>query len=105
MKATTEQKENLEIAAKPIKDERLEARVTAAQKQMIQHAAYLRGQSLTDFVVNSVQEAAMQTIRENEILELTKQDREVFINALTNPPAPTKQARIDAQWYKKLMGK
>ena len=38
------------------KEERLEARVTPAQKRLIERAATLRGTSVTEFVVVSTQE-------------------------------------------------
>ena len=44
------------------KQERLEARVTRQQKRLIERAAYLRGTSVTDFVVASAQQAATATI-------------------------------------------
>ena len=50
------------------KQERLEARVTRQQKRLIERAAYLRGTSVTDFVVASAQQAATATIRDSEML-------------------------------------
>ena len=37
---------------------RLEVRVSAAQKSLLQHAAALSGRTLTEFVVTSAQDAA-----------------------------------------------
>ena len=42
--------------------ERLETRVTADQKRLIEHAAALQGRSLTDFVLTSLQDAARRAI-------------------------------------------
>lgn len=77
-------------AAKP---ERLEARVTSEQKELIERAADLEGRSLTDFVVASVAAAAKQVIQEHEILKLAAQDRAVFLAALQNPPEPNAKLR------------
>ena len=41
-----------------IRGERLEARITADQKSLIEHAAALQGRTVTDFVLTSVQDAA-----------------------------------------------
>jgi hypothetical protein len=41
-----------------IRAERLEIRVTADQKQTIEHAAALEGRTVTDFVLTSLQDAA-----------------------------------------------
>jgi uncharacterized protein (DUF1778 family) len=85
------------------KDERLEARVTPAQKDLIERAAALRGTSVTEFVVASAQEAATATIKDFDVLHLRDLAREVFINAVLNPPAPNEAARAAAARYKKHM--
>ena len=43
---------------KRFKGERLEARLTASQKELLQKAATLEGTTLTEFVVRSAQEQA-----------------------------------------------
>lgn len=82
------------------KPERLEARVTREQKQLIERAAELEGRSITDFVVASAQSAARQVIQDHEILKLTARDREVFVQALLNPPKPTDKLRQAVRRYK-----
>ncbi len=84
----------------PRKRERLEARVTVDQKRLIARAAHLRGTSVTDFVVVSAQQAAKETIKDFETLSLRDEAREVFVNAILNPPPPNKAARIAAARYK-----
>jgi uncharacterized protein (DUF1778 family) len=54
----------------PRKEERLEARITPTQKDLIERAAVLRGTSVTEFVVASAQEAATITIRDFDVLRL-----------------------------------
>ena len=85
------------------KEERLEARISPAQKDLIERAATLRGTSVTEFVVASAQEAATITIKDFDVLHLRDQAREVFINAVLNPPAPNEAARAAAERYKKHM--
>src|SRR5882672_9379994 len=86
------------------KEQRLEARVTAEQKRLIERAATLRGTTVTEFVVRSAQEAATNTIRDFEVLHLRDEARDVFVNAVLNPPAPNDAARAAAERYKKHMG-
>ena len=86
------------------KEERLESRVTPAQKRLIERAAALRGTSVTEFVVVSAQEAATSVIKDFEVLSLREEAREVFINAILNPPAPNEAARIAAERYKNGLG-
>jgi uncharacterized protein (DUF1778 family) len=87
------------------KNARLEARVTAEQKQLMERAAYLRGQNLTEFMVAVLADAATQIIKDREFLELTDRDRAIFADALLNPLAPSETAYADAQWYKQVMNK
>lgn len=80
-----------------LKADRLEARVTPEQKQLIARAAALRGCSVTEFIVASAQEAAAETIKDFEILTLHDEARDVFVNAILHPPAPSESARKTAQ--------
>lgn len=85
-----------------IKAERVEARLSPEQKRRIEHAASLKGTSISDFMVLSADEAAMRTIHEYETWVLTGKDREAFIDALLHPPAPNERMRAAAQRYKNL---
>jgi uncharacterized protein (DUF1778 family) len=53
------------------KNARLEARVTIEQKQLLERAASLRGQNLTEFMVSVLADAATQTILDSELIALT----------------------------------
>jgi uncharacterized protein (DUF1778 family) len=86
------------------KAERIEARITRAQKQMLQRAAEIDGRTLTDFVLNSAQEAARRIIHQHEILLLRDKDREIFINALLKPPAPNAKLRRAARRHNQRSG-
>lgn len=82
------------------KKARLEARITTDQKALFQRAAALLGRSLTDFVVSSAQEIAARTVREHEAMTLGARDRETFVAALLEAPAPGKRLRKAAERYK-----
>jgi uncharacterized protein (DUF1778 family) len=82
--------------------ERLEARVSREQKQLYQRAATLAGRSLTEFVVNSLQEAARRTIQEHGAISLSRRDQEVFVRALLTPSAPNQQLRRAARAYQAM---
>jgi uncharacterized protein (DUF1778 family) len=101
MKTTTDK-------AKPnkvMKDARLEARVTIEQKQLMERAAGLRGQNLTEFIISTLAEAAVQIVKDGEFIELTNRDRQVFADALLNPLPPSDRAVADARWYQQVMSK
>jgi uncharacterized protein (DUF1778 family) len=87
------------------KNARLEARVTIEQKQLLERAASLRGQNLTEFMISVLADAATQTILDSELIALTDRDRQTFAAALLNPPAPSAQAIADAQWYTQISSK
>lgn len=81
--------------------ERLEARISAEQKRLLKNAAAIAGRTLTDFVVHAAYEAAVRMIRESQQLHLSLNDRDVFIQALLNPPAPSPQLLKAAKKYTK----
>lgn len=84
--------------------ERLEARVTPAQKLLIQRAAELEGRSVTDFVVSSAQEAARRTVAEHETIVLGAADNRAFVEAMLNPP-PVNARMIDGvRRYREITG-
>jgi uncharacterized protein (DUF1778 family) len=82
------------------KQERLEARIAPEQKRLIEHAAGLKGMTVTAFVVASAQQAAIDAVKDFEMLSLRDEAREVFINALLHPPAPNEAARAAARRFK-----
>ena len=81
------------------KRERLEARITQEQKQLLERAAALAGQSLTDFVISSAHRAAEETIREHEIIRLSPEDSSAFVEALLNPSGPNEHLRAACAAY------
>ena len=83
--------------------ERLEARVTPELKALLVRAAELQGSSLSDFMTKHLREAANCTIREHGRLVLDAKEREVFITALLNPPAPNENLRKAAERYRALV--
>lgn len=83
------------------RSERLDARVTREEKETIEEAARLRGTSASDFLRMAAKEAALNAIRENEILTLTQNSRRVFVEALLNPPAPNEKAIKAAKRFKR----
>lgn len=83
-----------------MRDERLDARVTREEKEMIETAASLRGTSASDFIRMATREAARNTIREHEVLTLNEEARRVFVEALLNPPKPNARAIAAARRLK-----
>jgi uncharacterized protein (DUF1778 family) len=82
---------------------RLEARVSPEIKAMWQKAADLEGRTLTDFVIASLQEAAYTVIAKHQTLMLNREDSELFVEALLNPPLPNEALKAAAIKYKQTM--
>lgn len=81
---------------------RLELRTTRAQKQLIKRAAELTGVTTAAYIVSHVQEAAAATIRNFESLSLHDEAREVFVQALLNPPEPNEALKAAVVRHQQL---
>jgi len=82
--------------------ERLEMRVTADQKSLIERAAALQGRTVTDFVLTSVQEAARRAIDEHQRLDLSVRDSQAFVEALLAPRPVNDRLRETVRRYRRL---
>jgi uncharacterized protein (DUF1778 family) len=68
---------------------RLEARISPELHAMLKRAAELEGRTMTDFVVDAVQNAAQRAVQQAEVLRLSLADQSRFADAFLNPPKPT----------------
>ncbi|MEO7027188.1 MAG: DUF1778 domain-containing protein [Caulobacteraceae bacterium] len=84
--------------------ERLEARITAEQKALIERAAAVRGRTVTDFVPTSAQEAARRAIEDHQILSLSLRDSEVFVQALLSHAPVNDRLRETVSQYWEATG-
>jgi uncharacterized protein (DUF1778 family) len=80
--------------------ERLEARISGDEKQLLEDAARRRGMTLTAFVLSSAHDAAVRTLETAHVVELTRQDQQRFVDMLLNPPAPSERLRAAATDYR-----
>ncbi len=83
---------------------RLEARISVAQKAVLQRAAALSGRTLSEFVVASAQEAANTVIQAHESIRLNRAEQVAFVTALLKPPAANARLRKAAKAYRKQTG-
>lgn len=79
--------------------QRIEARLLPHQKSRIERAASIRGLSVSDFLVQTADEAAARTITEHEAWEISERDRNAFIKALLRPPRPKARLRREMKQY------
>jgi len=61
------------------------ARLPKRVKNAIQRAADLRGQSLSDFVLGSAYDRAIETISAEDVVRLSARDSEAFARAILEP--------------------
>ena len=85
--------------------ERLEARIPAEQKALIQRAAELQGRTLTDFVIASAHEAAVRTIDAVDTIRLNETESRAFAESLLDPREPTERLRAAARRYVETFGR
>jgi uncharacterized protein (DUF1778 family) len=84
--------------------QRLETRITAEQKALVERAAALQGRTVTDFVLTSLQDAARRTIEEHHQIALSVRDSQTFVNALLNPKPVNDRLRQTVRRYREASG-
>jgi uncharacterized protein (DUF1778 family) len=84
--------------------QRLEARITAEQKALIERAAALQGRTVTDFVLTSVQDAARRAIEDHDQLELSVRGSETFVKELLSPAPVNDRLRETVRRYREATG-
>lgn len=78
------------------KDERIELRVTAADKRIFKRAQKISGdKSFSSFIVRIVKQHAEEIVAKNDRILATELDRQVFFDAVFGNTKPT-QALLDA---------
>ena len=80
---------------------RLDIRIDPQAKTIIERAASITGQTLTDFAASNLVQSAMETIERHERLVLSDRDRDCFLAVLDRPakplPALAKAGRLHAR--------
>jgi uncharacterized protein (DUF1778 family) len=82
------------------KKERLELRVAPSAKRFIQRAMAVSGLSAGDLAC----EGARRVLEDHERMTLAGSDREVFLDAILNPPAPTDKLVAAFKRHRDLLG-
>jgi len=69
-------------------------------KRMIEQAAAISGQSLSDFAVTSLVRAAQEKINEETATILSNRDRDIFLKMLESDARPNEALRAAAKRYR-----
>jgi len=83
-----------------LKKERIELRVAASAKELIQRAMALSGLTAGDLAY----EGARRVLDEHERMVLAGADRDAFLDAVLNPPAPTAKLIAALRRHRDLFG-
>lgn len=65
---------------------RLEARIPQQLHALLKRAAEMQGRTITDFVIQAVQQAAENAIERSTVIRMTLEDQECFAAAILSPP-------------------
>ena len=87
-----------------INNERITARVNEEVKSTLAAAAELVGATLNQFLVQAALEKAESIIERERVVYLSKQDSEVFFEALDNPPEANQVLKGALADYKLRVG-
>ncbi|MHB1155298.1 MAG: type II toxin-antitoxin system TacA family antitoxin [Phycisphaerales bacterium] len=80
---------------------RLDFRLSRKHKRIIEQAATATGQSLSDFAVAHLVQAAQRAIDEATVTRLSNRDRDAFLKLLDSNTKPNKALRAAAARYGK----
>jgi uncharacterized protein (DUF1778 family) len=70
----------------PKRSARVEARISPDILAVVKRAAELQGRSLSEFIVAAAQEAANRTIEDMQMIKLSIEDQQRFVDLLLEPP-------------------
>lgn len=83
----------------PAKTARLDFRLPEADKKLVEHAAALSGQRISEFALSILRQAAAEVRQQHERTKLTDRDRDLFLAILDNEE-PNESLRRAASKYK-----
>jgi uncharacterized protein (DUF1778 family) len=86
------------------KEARLNFRLPAELKEVIEEAAACLGQSVSDYAVSTLVQNARDVIRQHDVTVLSNRDRDVFVSLLEGDAEPNQALRDAAERYKKHFG-
>lgn len=90
--------------ARKRKDNNINIRAAMNEKELIKKAADMSGLDTSSFMLFHSVEAAKKTISQNDTIALSRQDAEIFVNALLNPPAPNEALKRAFKRHKEIFG-
>lgn len=81
------------VATKELREERLVARVSGSDKQLLARAAALEGMSVATFVITYARDVARRIVADSDEIKLDAAQSRRFVESLLRP-APVVSARL-----------
>jgi uncharacterized protein (DUF1778 family) len=82
---------------------RLNARLAPDQKALLERAAELTSQTLSEFVVHTAMEHARRVVLEQQVLELSRRDSEIFAEVMLGGAGPNEALKQAASAHAELI--
>jgi len=81
-------------------DARLDFRLNRQVKEVIEQAAAVSGQSVSDFAVSALYRTAKEVLEREQATRLSNRDRDVFLAMLDSDAKPNEALKRAAKRYK-----
>ncbi|EMQ7411669.1 DUF1778 domain-containing protein [Escherichia coli] len=85
-----------------LKKQRIDLRLTDDDKSIIEEAAAMSNQSITQFMVSSASERAVKVIEQHRRLVLNEESWNLVMDAISNSPAPNDKLKRAADRLKSM---
>lgn len=85
-----------------LKKQRIDLRLNEDDKSMIEEAAAMTNQSISQFMVSTASERAAEVIDQHRRLILNEQSWNLVMDAISNPPAPNDRLKRAAKRLQNL---
>ncbi|MGS5415272.1 type II toxin-antitoxin system TacA family antitoxin [Escherichia coli] len=85
-----------------LKKQRIDLRLNENDKHMIEEAAAMTNQSISQFMVSTASERAAEVIDQHRRLLLNEESWNLVMDAITNPPVPNERLKRAAKRLREL---
>lgn len=85
-----------------LKKQRIDLRLSNDDKSMIEEAAAMTNQTITQFMVSSASERAAEIIEQHRRLVLSEESWNLVMDALSQPPEPNEKLQRAARRLKNM---
>jgi len=92
--------EDPRMSAVPNQQSRIDFRLQSKHKALIERAASVHGQTVTQFAIAALVKAAHESIQQASLTELSTRDRDVFLQMLDSNAAPNAALKKAAKRYR-----